>query len=172
MPSEGNARYACCAEAEFAGIPLHVVASGTGIRRIEFGRHQGSCIPDAANPVVAAALEQLAEYFSGARTRFELQLEPEGTEFQKRVWKALERIPYGETRSYAEIAREAGSPKGFRAAGAANGQNPIAVVVPCHRVIGSNGSLTGFGGGLRVKKILLELEASVHAQRGRAATTR
>ena len=104
------------------------------------------------------AKKQLEEYFSGARTRFDLPLAPQGTPFQLKVWEALREIPYGETRSYADIARYVGSPKGFRAVGLANGANPIAIVVPCHRVIGADGSLTGFGGGLPRKRKLLELE--------------
>ena len=106
---------------------------------------------------------QLAEYFAGERTEFDLPLRPSGAPFQLRVWDALLKIPYGETASYGEIAREIGHPTAFRAVGAANGQNPIAIVVPCHRVIGSNGSLTGYGGGLPAKRALLDLEA------GRAA---
>jgi methylated-DNA-[protein]-cysteine S-methyltransferase len=113
---------------------------------------------DDRAPVLREAKKQLAEYFSGARTRFDLPLAPEGTPFQLKVWEALREIPYGETRSYADIAQYVGSPKGFRAVGLANGRNPIAVIVPCHRVIGADGSLTGFGGGLPRKKKLLELE--------------
>jgi len=106
---------------------------------------------------------QLAEYFAGERTEFDIALRPTGAAFQLQVWEALLKIPYGETASYGEIAREIGHPTAFRAVGAANGQNPIAIIVPCHRVIGSNGSLTGYGGGLPTKRALLDLEA------GRAA---
>ena len=109
------------------------------------------------------ARRQLAEYFAGERTEFDLPLRPVGAPFQLRVWEALMTIPYGETASYGEIAREIGHPTAFRAVGAANGQNPIAIIVPCHRVIGSNGALTGYGGGLPAKRALLDLEA------GRAA---
>jgi methylated-DNA-[protein]-cysteine S-methyltransferase len=108
-------------------------------------------------------LRQLAEYFAGERTEFDVPLRPTGAPFQLQVWAALLKIPYGETASYGEIAREIGHPTAFRAVGAANGQNPIAIIVPCHRVIGSNGSLTGYGGGLPTKRALLDLEA------GRAA---
>jgi methylated-DNA-[protein]-cysteine S-methyltransferase len=108
----------------------------------------------------AAARAQLAEYFAGARTVFELELAPLGTPFQLRVWEELRRIPYGETIAYAELARRAGRPEAPRAAGHANGRNPLPIVVPCHRVIGSNGSLTGYGGGLHAKRFLLELEAN------------
>lgn len=105
-----------------------------------------------------AAVEQLDAYFAGELQEFDLDLEMSGTAFQRRVWNALRAIPYGETRSYGEIAQQIGSPTAFRAVGLANGHNPIAVIVPCHRVIGANGSLTGFGGGLERKSKLLDLE--------------
>jgi len=101
---------------------------------------------------------QLEEYFAGERTVFDLVLRPTGTAFQRRVWDALSRIPYGETRTYGEIAEAIGQPGAARAVGLANGRNPIAIVVPCHRVIGADGSLTGYGGGLDVKRALLDLE--------------
>lgn len=101
---------------------------------------------------------QLESYFAGELRTFELPLAPEGTEFQLNVLAALKSIPYGETRSYVDIARQIGRPKASRAVGAANGRNPLPIVIPCHRVIGSNGSLTGFGGGLKAKTFLLELE--------------
>jgi methylated-DNA-[protein]-cysteine S-methyltransferase len=104
------------------------------------------------------AVEQLDAYFAGELQEFDLRLGFEGTEFQRRVWTALQTIPYGETRSYGEIAEQVGSPTAFRAVGLANGHNPIAVIVPCHRVIGAKGSLTGFGGGLDRKRALLNLE--------------
>jgi methylated-DNA-[protein]-cysteine S-methyltransferase len=103
--------------------------------------------------------EQLREYFNGARREFELSLAPRGTEFQLGVWDALREIPYGETESYGELAARIGRPGSARAVGAANGQNPIAVVVPCHRVIGASGSLTGYAGGLERKRLLLDLES-------------
>jgi methylated-DNA-[protein]-cysteine S-methyltransferase len=106
----------------------------------------------------AEALRQLHAYFGGELREFQLRLAPEGTEFQLRVWNALRGIPYGETISYAQLAVRIGSPKAVRAVGLANGSNPIPIIVPCHRVIGSDGSLTGFGGGLSTKKKLLELE--------------
>jgi methylated-DNA-[protein]-cysteine S-methyltransferase len=109
----------------------------------------------------AAARGQLDEYFAGERTRFELELDLHGSEFQRRVWQALRKIPYGETISYGELARRIGDPGGARAVGAANGRNPVSVIVPCHRVIGADGSLTGYGGGLRNKRLLLELEAAM-----------
>jgi len=104
-------------------------------------------------------MRQLNAYFAGELREFEIPLLMEGTEFQKRVWKALLAIPYGETISYGELAKKIGEPKAVRAVGAANGQNPIPIIVPCHRVIGSDGSLTGFGGGIENKKRLLELES-------------
>jgi methylated-DNA-[protein]-cysteine S-methyltransferase len=106
----------------------------------------------------AAAVDQLGAYFAGELTHFDVELDLHGTAFQRRVWKALLTIPYGETRSYGEIAEQIGAPGAARAVGLANGHNPIAIVVPCHRVIGANGSLTGFGGGLGRKRTLLELE--------------
>lgn len=112
----------------------------------------------ADGEVFAEAVEQLAAYFAGELTEFELDLELGGTEFQRKVWAALRTIPYGETRSYGEIAMQIGSPSASRAVGMANGRNPIGIIVPCHRVIGSTGGLTGYGGGLDRKKQLLALE--------------
>ena len=107
------------------------------------------------------AKKQLGEYFSGDRLIFELELEPKGTPFQIAVLDALVQIPYGETRSYRDIAIEIGRPKAMRAVGAANGRNPLPIVIPCHRVIGAKGGLTGFGGGLEAKTFLLELERKI-----------
>jgi methylated-DNA-[protein]-cysteine S-methyltransferase len=109
----------------------------------------------------ADAREQLDEYFAGTRTSFDLPLVLNGDAFQTRVWAELQRIPYGETVSYGHLAREIGRPDAARAVGLANGRNPIAVIVPCHRVIGADGSLTGYGGGLERKRLLLELEQGV-----------
>ena len=120
----------------------------------------------AAEEPFAAARDQLGEYFAGERTAFDLPLEMHGTDFERAVWAELERIPYGQTTSYGEIARRVGRPDRARAVGAANGRNPIAVVVPCHRVIGANGSLTGYGGGLERKRFLLELEGGTLALGG------
>lgn len=106
----------------------------------------------------SAVTRQLAEYFAGERTEFDLPLRPAGTDFQRTVWKALIEIPYGETISYGEVAVRIGRPGASRAVGLANGRNPIAVIVPCHRVIGSTGVLTGYGGGLERKRLLLDLE--------------
>lgn len=115
---------------------------------------------DATHPVLVEASRQLTEYFAGRRTNFELPLDPEGTPFQRKVWNALLTIPFGETRSYAQIAEQIGSPSAVRAVGAANGRNPISIVTPCHRVIGATGKLTGFAGGLETKARLLALEGA------------
>lgn len=112
----------------------------------------------SAHPVLEQATKQLAEYFAGKRTQFKIPLEMQGTTFQKKVWQGLTRIPHGETRSYSQLASDIGSPRAFRAVGVANSQNPLSIVVPCHRVIGANGSLTGFAGGLDAKSFLLNLE--------------
>ena len=112
----------------------------------------------ADHPVLVEAERQLGEYFAGKRDRFTLPLHFNGTEFQRKVWHALTTIPFGETRSYAQIAVQVGSPQAVRAVGAANGRNPISIVAPCHRVIGTNGKLTGFAGGLEAKAFLLRLE--------------
>ena len=105
------------------------------------------------------ATRQLAEYFAGRRTRFSVKLAPQGTPFQRKVWKAIRAVGFGRTIAYAELARRAGRPGSARAAGAATGRNPIGVIVPCHRIVGSNGSLTGYAGGLAKKRKLLALEA-------------
>ena len=115
---------------------------------------------------VAKAEEQLRAYFAGDLTHFDLPLDPRGTEWQKKVWWALAEIPFGETRSYGEIARWVGNPKASRAVGMANNRNPIALIIPCHRVIGADGSLTGYGGGLPLKERLLAHERSVLAGLG------
>ena len=115
--------------------------------------------PDA----LADPARQLAEYFAGERTEFELELAPAGTEFQQRVWALLLAIPYGETTTYGALAIELGNPRSVRAVGLANGRNPISIVVPCHRVIGADGSLVGYGGGLERKRTLLAHEAEVAA---------
>lgn len=118
----------------------------------------GPLIEDRDDPVLVDAAQQLKAYFAGKRAGFDLPLAPRGTDFQRAVWNALRAIPFGETRSYAGIAQAIGRPSAVRAVGAANGRNPISIVVPCHRVIGTNGSLTGFAGGLPAKERLLTLE--------------
>lgn len=110
------------------------------------------------NPVLLETERQLTEYFAGQRDRFELELEFTGTDFQNQVWRALLTIPFGETRSYSQIAQQIGNPNAVRAVGAANGRNPISIIAPCHRVIGASGGLTGFAGGLEAKQYLLALE--------------
>ncbi len=110
------------------------------------------------HPLLQQAEKQLDEYFAGQRIDFELPLSPEGTEYQMRIWSELRAIPYGKTWSYKELAERTGNPKGARAAGGATGRNPLSIVIPCHRVVGSNGKLTGFGGGLDNKAILLDIE--------------
>lgn len=109
-------------------------------------------------PVVKKAYEQLEQYFQGSRRAFDVPLRPRGTEFQKKVWAALLDIPYGETRSYKSIAIKIQRPKAFRAVGLANNKNPLPIIIPCHRVIGSNGKMVGYGGGLSIKEALLRLE--------------
>lgn len=117
--------------------------------------------PSDEDAVLAAAREQLEAYFDSRLRQFDLPLEPQGTEFQQRVWDSLKRIPFGETISYAELARRVDKPKAVRAVGAANGRNPLMIIVPCHRVIGADGSLTGFGAGIERKRWLLDHETRV-----------
>lgn len=118
----------------------------------------GTLEEKADHPVLVETERQLGEYFAGERRRFDVPLSFAGTDFQKRVWAALLAIPFGETRSYGEIAGQLGAPGASRAVGAANGRNPISIIAPCHRVVGSNGKLTGFAGGLEAKAFLLDLE--------------
>ena len=115
---------------------------------------------DKTSAALCLAEDQLGEYFSGKRQRFDMRMRFVGTEFQKKVWEALRDIPYGETRTYAEIAARVGQPTAVRAVGAANGRNPISIIAPCHRVIGSSGQLTGFAGGMAAKEALLSLEGA------------
>jgi|SRR5579859_6862174 len=111
-----------------------------------------------SHPILNETARQLREYFDGKRRQFDLPLDPHGTDFQKKTWLALRQIPFGQTRTYGDIARQIQMPAASRAVGAANGKNPIPIIVPCHRVIGANGTLTGFGGGLQYKALLLSLE--------------
>jgi methylated-DNA-[protein]-cysteine S-methyltransferase len=127
-----------------------------GLRRIDFHGPDDAASHDA---LLAEAEAQLRDYFAGARRRFELPLSPHGTDFQRRVWAAVDAIPYGTTTSYSELAAELGSARACRAVGAANGRNPLPVVIPCHRVLGAAGGLTGYGGGLDRKRALLDLES-------------
>ncbi|MCP4842849.1 MAG: methylated-DNA--[protein]-cysteine S-methyltransferase [Halieaceae bacterium] len=142
---------------------LRLVASGTQLLRIEFeSRRQqapGTCTGSGqSSELLAHCAAQLTEYFAGQRALFSLELAEAGTAFQRSVWQALQRIPYGETRSYQAIAREIGRPTAMRAVGAASSRNPLPIVVPCHRVVGSDGTLTGYAGGLDAKALLLALE--------------
>ena len=124
----------------------------------------GAPVPRIAcheTPLLTEGKRQLLEYLAGVRRVFDLPLAPKGTEFYRSVWRALEEIPYGETRSYRDIAQAVGRPKAVRAVGQANHNNPIPIIIPCHRVVGANGSLTGYGGGLDLKERLLRLEAGV-----------
>jgi methylated-DNA-[protein]-cysteine S-methyltransferase len=135
-----------------------------GLRYISFQCGKGAKAPEPdwkqSDKPFRHVIRQLKEYFRGSRTAFDLKLHPKGTAFQKAVWKALERIPYARTRTYGDIARAIGRPTAVRAVGLANGRNPLPIVVPCHRVIGKDGSLTGYGGGLPIKQALLDLEGA------------
>ena len=141
---------------------LLLVIGAQGLQRVHFesSRHPFRVDKEweRSPGALHEARAQLKAYFAGKLKEFDLQLAPEGSEFQQQVWLELLRIPYGATTSYGEIAKRVGDPTASRAVGAANGQNPLAIVVPCHRVIGANGSLTGYGGGLPVKRFLLDLE--------------
>ncbi len=154
---------------------LLIVSDEASLTRIGFsrGRHPGTAEDgwSRGGTVVAEARRQLDEYFAGRRTAFQLPLAPSGTPFQLRVWNALRDIPYGATRTYGEQARALGQPAAVRAVGAANGRNPIPIVIPCHRVIGGDGRLTGYAGGLEIKEHLLELERR-HMDRGREGGAR
>lgn len=140
---------------------LRLVSRDDHLVGIEFEGHQEAVAgEEKSDPVLTACAAQLREYFAGKRRSFSLPLAPEGTVFQRAVWHALETIPFGELRSYREVAEAIGKPTAVRAVGAANGRNPLPIVVPCHRVVGSDGSLTGFAGGMEIKRQLLVLEGS------------
>ncbi|SDH72705.1 methylated-DNA--[protein]-cysteine S-methyltransferase [Agrococcus jejuensis] len=142
---------------------ITIVAGAAGIQGLYYAEHRPA--PDEAgfgdrdDAALADAAEQLRAYFAGERTTFDLALDPVGTPFQLRVWEALREIPYGETRTYGWIAERIGQPTAVRAVGLANSRNPISIVVPCHRVVGSTGKLTGYAGGLVCKRTLLDLES-------------
>lgn len=145
---------------------LRVAASDAGLRAIEFpdNRHavprRGEWVA-GTHPLIDLLRRQLSAYFAGECETFDLPLDPQGTPFQRDVWQALASIPYGSTVSYAGLAAHVGRPAASRAVGAANGRNPLPIVLPCHRVIGANGALTGFGGGLPTKQFLLKLEGAL-----------
>ena len=140
--------------------PLTVLEDDQGICGVHFGNSLSPDIIMEETPLLREAKRQLEEYFAGDRKEFRLPLSMNGTPFQKTVWRALCTIPYGETRTYGQIAAQVGNPKGSRAIGMANHNNPIAIIVPCHRVVGAKGALTGYAGGLDIKKALLDLEQS------------
>jgi methylated-DNA-[protein]-cysteine S-methyltransferase len=141
--------------------PLLLIGDETGLCALWMQPHEPPAGAVRDDDALAPAATQLAEYFAGERTRFELALSPHGTSFQQKVWLALREIPFGRTTTYGEIAADLGQPTASRAVGLANGRNPLAVIVPCHRVIGADGSLTGFGGGLPRKRWLLQHERTV-----------
>jgi methylated-DNA-[protein]-cysteine S-methyltransferase len=146
--------------------PLLIAGDGEAIHHIFFPKNGKPAKPEvgwteSTRGAVGHCIRQLREYFGGLRTDFDLPLSPQGTQFQQAVWQALQEIPYGQTISYGELARRIGNHKACRAVGAANGQNRIPIVIPCHRVIGADGTLTGFGGGIPIKQALLDLEKQV-----------
>lgn len=151
---------------------ITIVVSAHGVRAIlwpddDAGRVPMSAVsPDPGHPVIVAAVAQLGEYFDGEREEFDLPLDPVGTDFQQSAWKALRAIPYGTTVSYGDQAARMGDRRKARAVGAANGRNPISIVVPCHRVVGSNGALTGFAGGIDTKAWLLDHERGLLSRLG------
>ncbi len=148
--------------------PLTLAASASGLRAVLFGAEapaSGGARNEAAAGILAQAEAQLASYFAGERLTFDLPLDPLGTPFQLAAWQVLRGIPYGTMISYGEQARRLGQPAAARAVGAANGRNPLSIVVPCHRVVGADGRLVGFGGGIATKRFLLDLEAATLASR-------
>lgn len=143
--------------------PLLLAGDEAGLRLVHMDAAQPWTLPDAwelARSQLDEVARQLDEYFAGKREQFQLTLAAPGTPFQREVWHALQHIPYGTTCSYSELAEKIGRPRAVRAVGTANGANPISIIVPCHRVIGSNGTLTGYAGGIERKQLLLELEGS------------
>lgn len=157
-----TASLSCYTRMESPVGPLLLVADASGLRRIDFvnGRNPAQSNPEWREDAgrMGETIRQLRAYFAGELENFDLPLAPQGTPFQLSVWNRLCEIPYGETISYGELARRLGNPNASRAVGLANGSNPIPIVIPCHRVIGSNGKLTGYGGGLPIKEKLLALE--------------
>ena len=150
IPTPAGTLYAAAVDGAITGIYFE--------KQQYFPRITGDWKEDANDPVLRECAKQIGEYFDGKRTDFDLPLAPEGTDFQQRVWKQIAAIPFGKTITYAELAKRAGAEGSARAAGAATGRNPITLVVPCHRVVGSDGSLTGYAGGLPRKTRLLEIE--------------
>jgi AraC family transcriptional regulator of adaptative response/methylated-DNA-[protein]-cysteine methyltransferase len=153
--------------------PLHAAATELGVCRLGFdaAAHEVAEVLPAAAAHLEMLRRELAGYFGGGLTRFTVPVDAHGTAFQAAVWEELRRIPYGETRSYAQVARAIGRPSAVRAVARANATNPVAILVPCHRVIGSDGSLTGYGGGLWRKQRLLEIEGAMDSRRAHALFT-
>ena len=143
---------------QFENISLYLVATETHLINIQFTQPQKALLQ--TTELLSMATIQLDEYFQGKRTTFSLPFKLTGTPFQLAVWKELQNIPYGQTTSYKEIAQKMNKPKAYRAVGMANNKNPLPIIIPCHRVIGSNGKLIGYAGGLKLKNYLLELEKS------------
>ena len=144
--------------------PLRLLARGDKLVGVHLpAQRELPAAHEQATPVLALAAAQLTAYFAGDRVAFDLPLEPQGTEFQRAVWRALVAIPFGQTCSYGALASAIGRPSASRAVGAANGRNPLAIIVPCHRVIGANGELTGYAGGMHAKQLLLEHERRISA---------
>lgn len=139
---------------------LYLTASENGLRRVAFSSEltTGGSVSSAAQKILDQAASELGEYFAGERERFNVALDLRGTDFQRKVWRELLKIPFGSTEAYADIARRIRNPRAVRAVGSANGKNPLCIIVPCHRVIASNGGIGGYSGGLAVKRYLLELE--------------
>lgn len=141
---------------------LLLKASEEALLSIEFSdRADGNSLSDISSEIIRRTVTQLEEYFEGNRKTFDLHLSPEGTDFQQRVWEALQEIPYGQTKTYAGLSVQLGDPKAVRAVGTANGKNPIPIIIPCHRVIGANNNLTGYAGGIERKRWLLKHESAI-----------
>ena len=157
-------------EETISEINMAVLASSKGIKKISFNPTKEIIELNSAtklrsdDPYLFGIFNQLKEYFAGTRKEFDVPLDIEGTDFQKRVWNELQNIPYGKTISYKSLSEKLGDVKAIRAVGKANGQNPIAIIIPCHRVIGANGSLVGYAGGLAIKEKLLHLEGALNPE--------
>lgn len=144
---------------------LFLAGDQEGLKHLNFPREKKPVQPEPGwmemTAFFTSVISELKEYFAGKRQQFSIDIKPEGTPFQVSVWKALQQVPYGETVSYGELAKQVGNPRASRAVGSANGANPIPIIIPCHRAIGASGDLTGFGGGLDVKQYLLTLEGAI-----------
>lgn len=171
----GEARAICRIASPLGEILLVANERGDALAGLYLERQKYyPAVPDAWHeaprlPIFREAVRQLREYFAGVRTRFELALDPEGTPFQRKVWRTIAAVPCGKTISYAELARRCGRPDAVRAVGAATGRNPMTVIIPCHRIVGSDGTLTGYAGGLDRKRTLLDLEARASASAAKTA---